>query len=527
MKRKRTKSAVMLLLTAVFLSCFILGGEVKAAAKKPAQAKITSVKGSNKNIAVKYKKVKGAKGYQVSVAENVKFSKGKKTVKVKGTKATVNSLSSGSKYYVRVRAYKKSRKKVIYGKWSKVKTCKTKNVSNKYDYDDDYDDNYDDNYDDSSESGGNGGNNGNNKPEEKLESISFTEDCVDSLYEGEDAKLHIVYNPSSAVHGKVSWSCSDDSVLRLWYSDNEATIAAIQAGTATVTVTVDGKSISRQITVKEYETKYNYEVNFLNPPYDNTVSIIYVKTDNPSLSFRIRLYTMDGELVQQSIMAGISYDDLELKTVATNGFYKVDGGFLGTFGIEGNGKMKVRVAEDVRINGERVWNGYKGEYVKAYADMGYIDVGNYEEEKSAWMQSIIDEVTTDSMTKPEKMSAIAKYMYDNSVYTKTPKGGKGYIWLAAEEGIPFWKKHPYEFNSYSSPALLEKFGDMIDYPMINLYYRYKSDTYEWQVWHYMVESVEDGSHYYFCHTMDNVIDPSTIEPLDLSTWNFYKCYGKE
>ena len=42
------------------------------------------------------------------------------------TSKTISKLKSKKKYYVRIRAYKKSAGKKIYGAWSKTKTVKVK-----------------------------------------------------------------------------------------------------------------------------------------------------------------------------------------------------------------------------------------------------------------------------------------------------------------------------------------------------------------------------------------------------------------
>ena len=68
-------------------------------------------------------------GYEVQVALNKKFTKGKKTVKAKGYKKTsckVSKLKGGKKYYVRVRTYKTIGKTKLCSKWSSIKTVKTK-----------------------------------------------------------------------------------------------------------------------------------------------------------------------------------------------------------------------------------------------------------------------------------------------------------------------------------------------------------------------------------------------------------------
>lgn len=70
--------------------------------KKPVIKKVTSSK--KKTLTVAFKKVDGAKKYVVEISKNKKFKKViKKTIKK--TTAKFTKLSSGKKYYVRVRAY--------------------------------------------------------------------------------------------------------------------------------------------------------------------------------------------------------------------------------------------------------------------------------------------------------------------------------------------------------------------------------------------------------------------------------------
>ena len=90
----------------------------------PGKAKITKAKGSKKKIKVKWKKVKGAGGYEVQWSKKKSFS-GKKVKKVKKLKYTIKRKDKKrKKYYVRVRAYKKVKGKYFYGKYSKKKKVK-------------------------------------------------------------------------------------------------------------------------------------------------------------------------------------------------------------------------------------------------------------------------------------------------------------------------------------------------------------------------------------------------------------------
>ena len=94
----------------------------KVKVKKAALKKVTP---SSKALKLKWKKVSGASGYQVS------YKLGKKTQykTVKGGKKAsfkIKKLTSGKKYTVKVRAWKKVNGKKYYGKWSKAKKATAK-----------------------------------------------------------------------------------------------------------------------------------------------------------------------------------------------------------------------------------------------------------------------------------------------------------------------------------------------------------------------------------------------------------------
>ena len=84
---------------------------------------VRNVKG--RRIYLKWKKVAGAKGYQLQYATSKKF-KAKKTKSTTKTKYTVKKLKKKKTYYMRVRAYTLSNGKKVYGKWSAIKKVKVR-----------------------------------------------------------------------------------------------------------------------------------------------------------------------------------------------------------------------------------------------------------------------------------------------------------------------------------------------------------------------------------------------------------------
>ena len=80
-----------------------------------------------KKITIKWKKVKGVKGYQVQYALDKDFTESVKTKSLSKTSLTVKKLKKKKTYYVRVRSYvKDSNNKKVYSKWSKAKKVKIK-----------------------------------------------------------------------------------------------------------------------------------------------------------------------------------------------------------------------------------------------------------------------------------------------------------------------------------------------------------------------------------------------------------------
>lgn len=91
----------------------------KSSVKKPAKVKgLKITKIGRRTARISWKKVKGAKGYQVKVATNKSFFYSIKKFTKKKRVALKNLYSN--KYYIKVRAYKKKKGKKIFGKYSKI-----------------------------------------------------------------------------------------------------------------------------------------------------------------------------------------------------------------------------------------------------------------------------------------------------------------------------------------------------------------------------------------------------------------------
>ncbi len=94
---------------------------------KPGKVKISSAKNTaKKTITIKWKKVSGAKGYQIWYASSKNFKKNVKKVSVKKISTKLKKLKKKTTYYLKVRAYKLNGKTPVYGAFSKVVKVKVK-----------------------------------------------------------------------------------------------------------------------------------------------------------------------------------------------------------------------------------------------------------------------------------------------------------------------------------------------------------------------------------------------------------------
>lgn len=79
----------------------------------------------SKKMKVKFTKVAGAQGYQITYSTSKNFTKAKKKIVYKN-RTTIPGLKSGKTYYVKVRAFQKKEGTRIYGAFSSSKKLKVK-----------------------------------------------------------------------------------------------------------------------------------------------------------------------------------------------------------------------------------------------------------------------------------------------------------------------------------------------------------------------------------------------------------------
>ena len=97
------------------------------AAEKAMTVSIQSVKNKKgRKAVVTWKKVDGAKSYQIQYAPDKKFKKKSKKVSAKKTTVTIKNLQKKKTYFIRVRACKTVKGSKVYGKWSKSSNVKIK-----------------------------------------------------------------------------------------------------------------------------------------------------------------------------------------------------------------------------------------------------------------------------------------------------------------------------------------------------------------------------------------------------------------
>ncbi len=273
---------------------------------------------------------------------------------------------------------------------------------------------------------------------------------------------------------------------------------------------------------------YKYRIRLLNEPYGNDAnSVIYIETDNPDpSSYQIGLIEPDGDRYNHPYHIEF-YEWKKWTNKSTDADRYVDldlskiKGSLGIYSIECKDSCTLFVQEFQEDEAGNTTDSY----IVAARTIGLVD---YNAEEKAWMESVIDKVTTPSMTNEQKMRAICAYIEDNYSYTRVPYGDQpydedgGYIYFITEESVPYWITQRH--NSYTSPAMLVKFGELLDYPLHNMYgdYDREKQPVEWRNFHMYAYSEADDAYFECCPSMETGwTDLDNVPMFDPDNYKFW------
>ena len=369
--------------------------------------------------------------------------------------------------------------------------------------------------------------------------------------------------PSGKYKGKktrkvkvTSYEYSNESPLKCTATKKKSSTSK-PAGTDTDT--------DQTVTQLNTEPKYSYKIKFFVQPYTGG-SAFFLETNNSNLTLwdpdrehyndgkYVAIETLDAEgkdvsyyvtphprnptysnIGHYSIRLPSSkiYDDIKYTRYFKNdlGNYQgeVQGGYMGYFAPPSSGVFTIRIRE-YSVNGNNITS------TKAIT-LGKVNVLDQSKEYKAWMQQVINNNTDSSMTKPEKMLAICKYLRSIAHYPDclTPEAmtaleqrydryGMAYITSVLTDNTPAFVSHIWD--SYTSPYCLEDFGEMLGYPVRSLYWDYPQGSGAWAANHYLAESTEDGSIYLFCPSDKTEYDLDEINMIEpISYRNYWLVLG--
>ena len=119
-KAARSAAACLLLLALLLGIGQVLQIETAAAATAPDAVTIKSVKHINETLTIKWKSVEDCTGYQVQYAQDRLFmeKKSKRISDPDAVSATINGVSKGVTYYVRIRAYQTDEYGTEFSSWT-------------------------------------------------------------------------------------------------------------------------------------------------------------------------------------------------------------------------------------------------------------------------------------------------------------------------------------------------------------------------------------------------------------------------
>lgn len=183
---------------------------------------------------------------------------------------------------------------------------------------------------------------------------------------------------------------------------------------------------------------YNYELKVMNTKtlYNDTKVVVYIKTNNPNPSSitadcgtKKAIYHEDEsgtfctyedefkEIIESNNYADVTY---------TDNACAVNGGYLRAYQWDTAGVKNFTIYEKIGVT--------QVEVAKIP-----ITLQDKVQAENTWVKAVMDEVTNDTMTKPEKLKAVEAYILANFKYDRNNERGE--IHLLTDVGAYWERKH--------------------------------------------------------------------------------------
>ncbi|MCD8012520.1 MAG: Ig-like domain-containing protein [Lachnospiraceae bacterium] len=317
----------------------------------------------------------------------------------------------------------------------------------------------------------------------------------------------------------VKYKSSDSNIAKV---SGKGEITAVASGTATISAKfyykrVCVKTLKKKVTVTEAssdtnaETEnqeeypgYSYGIYLVGPsgqklysyPADAMISnstntrpiyCFYIKTANTALS-SFDLY-VNGTLVSQATSSAVSihtvsWDDINYANSSiVNGYRRVSGGYIINLSFPTAGQYMFEFVE----------YGTNSKANTKTVSSFTLNVLDYEEEETKWIDNLIAEHTTDSMNSFEKMESVCNYLTSAaSGFTYLSNINGDVLTLAGESKGSYFEN--LKWDSYISPAVLAQIAERIGgFTYIhNCYYDYTKGSEAWKTTHYLLKYGIDG-----------------------------------
>ena len=261
----------------------------------------------------------------------------------------------------------------------------------------------------------------------------------------------------------------------------------------------------------EEETEYTYEIYYMDDLGDTWYSgcprAIYIKTDDDFEDYKLSFKAVD-DAVEITGISGREYDDIEYVSSTNSTWREVEGGWIKTLSIDTEDESLYGTDLEIDLTKQGTIIGTIIVHLESYEDALY-----------EWIDSYIDEYTTDDMDSFEKMSAVSTALREDFKYLYVLEDTMNHVYLASDPDDPLFLS--YRTDSYTSPAILcivaARIGGFDE--INNCYNDYQYGTTDWYTYHYYCScTIGDETHYYtFCPLItSNQISSDDIEMIDFS-----------